>query len=432
MSQIVDRILDDLARGAVSLDAACESLATAAAANASLTIFWAQSIEKELRRDRITRAAVRRLLDALENFQSDRTQWLEAGVGAPRTGRAIAAPVSTRSDERTPEAPIEAALAAFKQSNKPKTIPLQWMEAKAEADSPSASLQHLLSVQPGTVVCDRYRVVSHLGQGGVGQLFDAVDMHGSGEREIHVLLKLIAVNLRHEPQAFTALEAVVRRTQHLTHNNIASIRDIVQDDDRVFVVMEPLQGRWLSSLVRQARGTGMAYEVAWPIISGIASGLAFAHKHGVVHSDLSPHAIFLTADGTPKIIGFGLTRAVPNSNESSDVLDTLTLRAYTEAYTADAWAQQGTPHPADDLYPLGVIAYEMLVGKHPFERCSLSVARQKGLACEPIPDLSRRARKLIARCLSFDRAARPQNGDGFLRRMRPGMWHRFFAARANA
>ena len=432
MSKIVERILDDLSRGTLSLDAACESLAAEARANAGLTIFWAQSIEKELRRDRISRAAVRRLLDALENFQSDRTVWLDAAAVTPRTGAVIAAPVSMNVEERTQASPIEAAILSFKSSKKPQTIPLQWIDPKVEVDAPKIKVDDFIAVQPGTIIDNRYRVVANLGQGGVGQVFDAIDMRKSGEREIHVSLKLLAVNLRHEPHAFGVLETAVRRTQHLLHNNIVSIYDILRDGDRVFLVMEALKGRWLSSLVRQVRGAGMAYEVAWPIVSGIAAGLAFAHKHGVVHSDLSPHAIFLTADSTPKIMGFGLIRAVPNSNESLDVLDTLTLRAYTEAYTADAWAQQGTPHAADDLYPLGVIAYEMLTGKHPFERCSLSVARQQKLTFAPIPDLNRRARRLIERCLSFDRATRPQNGDRFLKRSKPGLLYKLLAARAHA
>jgi non-specific serine/threonine protein kinase len=143
---------------------------------------------------------------------------------------------------------------------------------------------------------------------------------------------------------------------------------------------------------------------------------------------LSPHAVFVTEDGTPKIMGFGLVHAVPNSNESLDVLDTLTLRAYTEAYTADPWAQQGTPHTADDLYPLGVIAYEMLAGAHPFQRCTLAVARQRGLQFAPIAGLNRRARTLIERCLSFERKVRPQDGALFLKRMRPNVIHRLLFA----
>jgi len=145
---------------------------------------------------------------------------------------------------------------------------------------------------------------------------------------------------------------------------------------------------------------------------------------------LSPHAVFLGEDGTPKIMGFGLIHAVPSSNESMDMLDTLTLRAYTEAYTADAWSHQGTPAPADDLYPLGVIAYEMLAGVHPFQRLSLSVARQRHLKFNAIPGLSRHARKLIERCLSFERQVRPRDAAGFVKRMRPSWFQRMLTSQA--
>jgi non-specific serine/threonine protein kinase len=280
----------------------------------------------------------------------------------------------------------------------------------------------------GTVLNGRYRIVAPLGLGGVGQVFDAIDLHKSKERDFHVTVKVIAVNLRHQPLAYAALEAAVRRSQTLLHPNIVAVHDIDQYEDQVFVVMESLRGRWLSGLVREVRGKGLEYERAWPIIEGIASALAHAHRHGIVHCDLSPHAVFVCEDGTPKIMGFGLVHAVPSSNESLDVLDTLTLRAYTEAYTADPWAQQATPHPADDLYPLGVIAYEMLVGAHPFQRCTLAVARQRGLQFAPIPGLNRRARKLIERCLSFERKTRPQDGAIFLRRMRPNFLQRLLFA----
>jgi len=303
---------------------------------------------------------------------------------------------------------------------------VEWFESVVPAHSASLEVVPL-----GTVIKDRYRLVAHLGAGGIGQVFEAIDLEQPAETR--VTLKIVAVNLKHEPYAFEALEAAVRRSQHLDHPNIVRVYDIDRHADRVFITMEPLRGRWLSSIVREVRNKGMPYEAAWPIIEGIANGLAHAHAHGVVHSDLSPHAVFICEDGTPKIVGFGLVHAVPASNESLDVLDTLTLRAYTEAYSADAWAQQGTPHPADDLYPLGVMAYEMLAGIHPFARCSLAVARQKGLTCMPIEGLNRRARKLIERCLSFERDVRPKDGIAFLKRMRPGVIERLWLANgANA
>jgi len=435
MAVQLDEIIKALGSESLSLDAACQALNAASQADPVRTRFWGQRIEAEMVQGRLSRAAARALFDALEGFQSDKTMWLDSATIVPRLGSVGSAPPSNRK-RRTPP-PIASIDQLRAELFRPATRPV----ATGRLPDPSASIERpdraacsesasqpasaepaplaagLDSIPLGTVLKGRYRIVAPLGLGGVGQVFDAIDLNKSKERDFHVTLKVVAVNLRHQPLAYAALEAAVRRSQSLVHPNIVAVYDIDQFEDQVFIVMESLRGRWLSGLVREVRGKGLGYDKAWPIISGIASGLAHAHRHGIVHCDLSPHAVFLCEDGTPKIMGFGLVHAVPNSNESLDVLDTLTLRAYTEAYTADPWAQQAAAHPADDLYPLGVIAYEMLAGKHPFQRCTLAVARQKALSFDSIPDLNRRARKLIERCLSFERKVRPQDGAVFLKRM---------------
>jgi serine/threonine protein kinase len=290
----------------------------------------------------------------------------------------------------------------------------------------------LNSPEIGAIVKGRYRLDAHLGYGGIGQVFGATDLEieRSGVGNSRVTLKLIAVDLKHEPQALVALQNAVANTKSLRHPNIVGVYGIEHDNDRLFVVMEPLSGSWLGDQLRQVRKVGLAQDIAWPIVEGIANGLAHAHKHNIVHSDLSPYAIFVTDDGTPKIMGFGLIHALPTSNEAMDLLDTMTLRAYSEAYTADTWATHATPHPTDDLYPLGVIAYELLTGMHPFNRYSLTTARQKNLSWAPVPGLNRRASKLIERCLSFERTNRPNNATRFVKRMHgPALLRTFFGDR---
>ena len=430
-----EQIVDGSIAGSLSLDGACHELVRESQADPGRTRFWGQRVESEMKRGRITTAAARSMLDALEGFQCDKTMWLDPGVGLVRGGPAanaaanaaqpVAADISSAEQLRaTLFRPITRPLADFMPPalRDATHANVEWLEGAVNAATTPACASNLEAMPLGSVIKGRYRLVAHLGAGGIGQVFDAIDLQQPDEA--HVTLKFVAVNLQHEPYAFDALEAAVRTSERLDHPNIAKVYDIDRDENRVFIAMEPLNGRWLSGIVREARNLGMSYDAAWPIISGIAQGLAHAHDQGVVHSDLSPHAIFVCSDGQPKIMGFGLVHAVPASNESLDVLDTLTLRAYTEAYTADAWAQQGRPHPADDLYPLGVIAYEMLTGKHPFQRCALSVARQKGLKCPPIAGLGRRASQLIERCMSFERGVRPQDGTTFLKHMRPGFFDR--------
>ena len=426
-----EQIIETFLQGSATLEATCQQLAEASQADPNRTRFWGQRVEAEMKKGRIAPVAARSMMDALEGFQCDKTMWLDPSLGLSRGGPAASAPATTIPKPTPPtiESPEQLRATLFAPITRRRAERTVTSDVRAERVGDSAPANHPASIDCvpiGTVIKDRYRLVSHLGAGGIGQVFDAIDLSQPDEQ--HVTLKIVAVNLKHERYAFDALKSAVQASQHLQHPNIVKVYDIDEHDDRVFITMEPLRGRWLSGLVREARHKGMPYESAWPIIEGIANGLAHAHAHGIVHSDLSPHAVFICDDGTPKIAGFGLVHAVPASNESLDVLDTLTLRAYTEVYIADAWVQQGKPHPADDLYPLGVIAYEMLTGLHPFARCSLNVARQKGLTCPPIDGLNRRARKLIQRCLSFERDVRPKDGLTFVKRMRPGMFERLLLA----
>jgi tRNA A-37 threonylcarbamoyl transferase component Bud32 len=430
MTVTFERIMDDLISGSLTLEAACRILSSEVRSDPQRTRFWPQHIESEMAHGRISAATARALFDALENFGADQTLWLDADAVAPKAGPAASAPASQRAarhDARVGSDIEEMRAALFASLGlSADAVGGSRESERANRDGAAANPNELQTeaLPPGTQIAGRYRLMEPLGLGGVGRVYRALDQQHAGEGERSVTVKIVAVNLRHQPHAFEALQRAVVRSQALNHPNIAALQDIDRDGDRVFIVMEPLRGRWLSHLIREVRGRGLAHHFAWPIISGVAMGLAHAHERGVVHRDLSPHSVFLGEDGAAKIVGFGLAHAVPSSNESLDVLDTQTLRAYSEAYTADPWGHQSTPHPADDLYPLGVMAYELLTGAHPFQRCSLTQARQKNLSYDPIPGVNRRARKLIERCLSFEREIRPRDASGFVRRMRSGTLER--------
>lgn len=419
MAGNIDAIIDSLCSKSLTLEAACKQILEASKTDPSGTRFWNLSIEAAIKQKKIPHAMGRSLLDALEGFATDRTVWIDSGALTTAVNDARSRINSTErqlldllSRHDVPSPAIRTA--------SPLTGPVEWYDGNDTSDAAPET------PATGSVLKGRYQLGNHIGAGGIGQVFEAIDLaYPNNMRPVTV--KIVAVNLRHQPDALSTLEAAVRRTQHLSHPNVVAIHDIGRHGDNVFIVMEPLRGRWLSALIREVRGHGMPYATAWPVISGIANGLAHAHSHGIVHADLSPHAVFLCDDGTAKIMCFGLINALPNSNESLDILDTQTLRAYTEAYAADPWAQLSRPHPSDDLYPLGVIAYEMLTGAHPFLRHSMVVARQKGMKFAPIAGLNSRARKLLERCLSFERDERPSDASRFLKRMQPGLVERMLA-----
>ena len=277
-------------------------------------------------------------------------------------------------------------------------------------------------LEPGSVIKKRFVLETLLGKGGMGIVFGAIDRRKEEARDPNprVALKVLNADFQRHPQAFMALQREARKAQTLAHPNVVTVFDFDRDGDAVYMTMELLTGRTLDSMTREARGKGMKREVALPIIRGIAEGLAYAHRKGIVHSDLKPGNVFIVEDGTAKILDFGIARAVPsmNAEASKDVFDAGSLGAYTEAYATDEMIDGVDPHPADDMYALGIIAYELLTGFHPYQRHSAPGARKLGLKPAPLKGLKRKEMRAIEACLSLERKRRPQDAGAFLKLFR--------------
>ena len=277
-------------------------------------------------------------------------------------------------------------------------------------------------LQAGSVIKQRFVLEKLIGRGGMGLVFAALDRRKQEAQDPNprVAFKVLNADFQRHPKAFIALQREARKAQTLAHPNVVTVFDFDRDGDAIYMTMELLQGRALEALVREVRGKGVAPEIALPIIRGIAEGLAYAHRKGIVHSDLKPGNVFVLDDGTPKILDFGIARAVPNSiaSEVPDVFDAGSLGAYTEAYATDEMVEGIDPHPADDMYALGIIAYELLTGFHPYQRHSAPKARKLGVKPPPLKGLKLREARALERCLSFDRSLRPQDAQAFLKLFR--------------
>lgn len=274
------------------------------------------------------------------------------------------------------------------------------------------------SIGPGSTI-GRFELEGLIGRGGMGSVYSALDPRKveAGDPNPRVAIKLLNADFRAHPDAFVALQREASKAQALAHPNIVTVFDFDRDGGTAFITMELLRGRSLETVTSEARGSGMSRKAALPIIRGIAEGLAYAHRKGVVHSDLKPANVFLLDDGTPKILDFGIARAVPGATGGAvrDEFDAGRLGAYTEAYATREMIQGSDPAPADDVYALGVIVCELLTGSHPYEGRSAPQARQAGLKPALPTTLRRSERKLIARCLDFDRSRRPRDAAEFLR-----------------
>jgi serine/threonine protein kinase len=274
---------------------------------------------------------------------------------------------------------------------------------------------------------NRYLLESLIGQGAMGQVWKAKDLLGEEARDRNpfVAIKLMQGDFERHPQSFAALHREASRTQKLAHPNIVTVYTLDRDErtGRVFMAMELLDGEPLDQLIRRSplrdsSNPSMRPQQLWPIIKGLAEGLAYAHRKNLVHSDFKPGNVFLTREGVPKVLDFGIARAVKQGEDAagadaSSDRDSV-FSGYTESYASPEQIAGQPPHTADDVFALGMVAYELLTGRHPFGRKPASEASAANLVPEPIGGITRRQWRIIQKALAFRRADRWPHADAFL------------------
>jgi hypothetical protein len=273
-----------------------------------------------------------------------------------------------------------------------------------------------VALSTGSVIKGRFLLEQQIGRGGMGLVFSAIDRRKQEARDPNprIAMKVLYGDFQRHQDSLMALQREARKAQTLAHPNVVTVFDFDRDGPTVFMTMELLRGRSLDAVIREVRGTGVGRKVAMPILRGIAEGLAYAHRKGIVHSDLKPGNVFVLEDGTPKLLDFGIARAVPSATAEKDVFDAGSLGAYTEPYATQEMVEGADPHPADDVYALALIACELLAGEHPYLRNSAPKARSLGLKPRIPKELTRRECRVLECALAFERSKRPKDAAEFL------------------
>lgn len=228
----------------------------------------------------------------------------------------------------------------------------------------------------GKTIANRFEIISKTGVGGMATVYVAKDK---------VLNRDVAVKVLKDE--FTTDEEFVKRfnsealsAASLTHPNIVSIYDVGNEDGIYYIVMELVRGKTLKQIITEEGALPWKWSVN--IAMQIASALETAHKNNIVHRDIKPHNIIITEDGVAKVTDFGIAKAVSNS--------TITAFGTTIGsvhYFSPEQAKGGYTDAKSDIYSLGVVMYEMLTGKVPFDAdTSVSVAL-KHMQEQPIPPM---------------------------------------------
>jgi serine/threonine protein kinase len=264
-------------------------------------------------------------------------------------------------------------------------------------------------VTAGQLLAGRYRLERELGAGGMGVVYFARDEKVKGEI---FAIKVLKPEIRERPEALDLVREEVRKTRSIAGPNIVGMYSVDEDDcGNVFILMEYLEGKTLGALLDDDFGRGMPFSRAWPLIQDICAGLASAHDHNVIHSDLKPANIFITTGNRAKLLDFGIARA---ARGKAGRFDPGALGALTLAYASCEMLEGAVPDQRDDVYCLACVIYEMLTGKHPFDSPSALEARDDGLQIAPIASLTAGQNSALANALAFDRAKRTPSVEALL------------------
>lgn len=257
----------------------------------------------------------------------------------------------------------------------------------------------------GTPIVGRYVLLGPIGYGGVSVVYEAVDTVTPGRTAI----KLLAPAFLDDPYARDKVHHEALITQRLRHPSVPKVyghgEAVLPDGSRApYVAMELLSGVLLAGRIA---GGPLPWRYAVKVAATIADVLAIAHRRGVVHRDLTPGNIMLTAAG-PKIIDFGEATTVEPVSPAARAATPLPARRVTTAGS-----------PADDVYALGVVLYQMLTGRSPYDgrrvrtatAIDMAAARLRRVAPTPVlavPGLPRQAAEICRACM----AKRPQERPG--------------------
>ncbi|MCX4302439.1 MAG: Stk1 family PASTA domain-containing Ser/Thr kinase [Clostridia bacterium] len=261
----------------------------------------------------------------------------------------------------------------------------------------------------GKMLNNRYEILEKIGNGGMATVYKA---------KCHVLNRYVAIKILRDE--FTTDSEFIKKfnteaqsAASLTHPNIVSIYDVGNEDNLYYIVMELIQGKTLKDIIMEDGVLSWKWSVN--IAIQIASALETAHRNNIIHRDIKPHNIIITEDGMAKVTDFGIAKAVSNS--------TITAFGTTIGsvhYFSPEHARGGYTDAKSDIYSLGIVMYEMLTGKVPFDADTPVSVALKQVQEEPVEPIKYNenipigVNRIILKAMQKDPNTRYQNATEML------------------
>ena len=265
----------------------------------------------------------------------------------------------------------------------------------------------------GRLLDGRYAVTARIAHGGMATVYQATDTRLDRE----VALKVMHAELARDEDFVRRFIGEAKSVARLSHQNVVAVYDQGADGPFLYLAMEYVPGRTLKQLLRDSGRFSPA--TALEIMAGVLDGLAAAHASGIVHRDVKPENVLVTADGRIKVADFGLARAQSAAGHTR-----AGLLIGTVAYVPPEQVTGGTTGPGGDVYSAGVMLFELLTGRLPFTGDTpLSIAYQHVNTDVPAPSamapgIPPPVDQLVLAATSRDLARRPADAGEFLRAVR--------------
>jgi serine/threonine protein kinase/tetratricopeptide (TPR) repeat protein len=262
----------------------------------------------------------------------------------------------------------------------------------------------------GSTFAVRYQVIEELGKGGMGRVYKVFDR----DIEEKVALKLLKPEIASDEETIKRFRNEIRVARKIVHKNVCRMYDLGQAEGTHFITMEFVEGEDLKSLIRRIGQLPIGKSLS--IIKQVGEGLAEAHRLGVIHRDLKPHNIMIDREGNARIMDFGIARSLKTKGITGGE-----VMIGTPEYMSPEQVEGKGADERSDIYALGVILYEMVTGRVPFEGdTALSVALKQKTETPKDPkeintQIPEALSQLILRCLEKDREKRYPGAEELIR-----------------
>src|SRR5712692_1668462 len=264
-----------------------------------------------------------------------------------------------------------------------------------------------------------YRIVAKLGAGGMGEVYLAEDTKVARQ----VAIKVLPAGSIADERAHKRLIREAQSAATLDHPNICSIYEVGEEADTSFIVMQYVKGETLAARIQR---NPMDLQEALDVAAQVADALAEAHSHNIIHRDIKPQNIMLTARGQAKVLDFGLARTVQEKRlidteaETESLLTAPGLVVGTVPYMSPEQVRGEVLDARTDIFSFGAVLYEIVTGTQPFAAASAAATLSTILTKEP-PPLARYSRevpheleRIVSKVLRKDRDERYQTAKDLL------------------